>query len=147
MKRITAHGEAGTHGLQIMRFTRCLLGYEGLVKCQDCLQNNICMHIYQKFLEIYCIHNYFFTVNLYIIVCLFFIASKYHSFCCGVNCSKKIQINMHTNIILKTNLVFHQASVAQQAARQSHNLKAVSSSLTGGSYPFHKIYISNEQST
>ena len=48
---ITAPGEARTHGLQIMRLTRCLLRYGGLVNYQVCLQNNICMHIYLNFLR------------------------------------------------------------------------------------------------
>jgi hypothetical protein len=32
MEKGFALGEARTHGLQIMRLTRCLLRYEGLVK-------------------------------------------------------------------------------------------------------------------
>ena len=33
-KNIYAPGEARTHGLQIMRLTRCLLRYRGLVKSE-----------------------------------------------------------------------------------------------------------------
>ena len=70
-----------------------------------------------------------------VICCQFFFSFK-------VPCVEKwLQFKVPTPII--TMLIFstycfpflsllHQASVAQQAARQSHNLKAVSSSLTGG---------------
>ena len=37
VKNIYAPGEARTHGLQIMRLTRCLLRYRGWLKTYDCL--------------------------------------------------------------------------------------------------------------
>ena len=41
-KKAYAPGEARTHGLQIMRLTRCLLRYRGWLKTIGCLLSLLC---------------------------------------------------------------------------------------------------------
>ena len=48
-------------------------------------------------------------------------------------------------IIQHLRFIYTKASVAQSAARQSHNLKAVSSSLTGGNIFFYLVKKKNIQ--